>query len=102
MPGLVLSILLPLITGVVQLPDISQTIRTLVHALAFSSPAATEVTSENDASPEFASPLSLSLAVQASLTLSACQAPSGDAHVMVGAIVSIGGLLPLMPASIHA
>src|SRR5262245_46304632 len=104
MVGAFRSILLPPITAVAQLPARSQTTRLFVLALAFSTPAATDVVSEKDASlPGFASPLPLSpsLAVHASVTLSACHAPSGEAQTMLGAIESSGGLLPLVPASTH-
>src|SRR5262245_31267726 len=99
------SILFPETMAVEQLPATSQTRRLLVLALASSTSAETDVKRVNEVSAAgFARPLppTLSLAVQASPTFAACHAPSGDAHVMVGAIVSSGGLLPLMPASIHA
>src|SRR5262245_48650572 len=101
MTGPFRSTLLPLTTAVVQLPATSQTTRLLVLALAFSAPAATDVNNENEASPGFASPLPLSPAVHASVTLSACHVPSGEAQMTLGAIASKGGLLPLVPASTH-
>src|SRR5262245_38273289 len=101
MAGPLRSILLPPITAVVQLPARSQTTRLLVLAFASSTPAATAVSSENEASPEFARPLPLSLAVHANATLSMCHTPSGGAQTTLGAIKSSGGLLPLIPASTH-
>src|SRR5262245_4298427 len=102
MDGFFRSILLPLITAVAQLPATSQTIRLLVLALAFSDPASTDVDRENELSPlGFARPLPESLAVHASVTLSACHTPSADGQTKVGATESSGGLLPLIPASIH-
>src|SRR5262245_1407368 len=102
MTGPLRSILLPLITAVVQLPATSHTRRVFVLAFAFSAPAATAVASENEASPASARPVPLSLAVHSSATLSACHAPSGEAQTTLGGIVSSGGLLPLVPASTHA
>src|SRR5215471_4647871 len=102
MTGPLRSIIFPPITAAVQLPAISQTRRLLVLAFASSVPVAIDVDSENDASLGFASPLPLSLAVHASVTLFACHAPSGEAQLTLGAIVSSGGLLPLIPASTHA
>src|SRR5262245_619794 len=101
MSGPLRSILLPPIIAVVQLPAASQTIWLFVLALAFSVPAATDVDSENEAAPGFASPLPLSLAVHANVTFSACHAPSGEGQRTLGAIVSSGGLLPFVPASMH-
>ena len=58
MTGALRSILLPAIgPAVAQLPATSQTTRLSVLALAVSMPAATDVTSENEASAGFASPL---------------------------------------------
>src|SRR5262245_28660875 len=99
--GTFLSTLLPLITAVVQLPATSQTTRLFVVALAFSTPSSTDVSSENETSTGFASPLPASLAVHASETLPACHAASADAQTTLGAIVSSGGLLPFVPASMH-
>src|SRR5262245_27505676 len=101
MTGAFRSILFPLITAVVQLPAASQTTRLLVLAFAFSVPAAIDVNNENEASLGFASPLPLSLAVQANATLSACHAASGEAQTTVGVIASSGGLLPFVPASMQ-
>src|SRR5262245_25025614 len=82
------TLLPPIDPAVAQLPATSQTLRLPVAALAFSVPGATDVVNENAASAGFTSPDPLSPAVQASATLSACHAPSGTAHAMVGAIVS--------------
>src|SRR5262245_49577081 len=102
MSGAFRSILLPTTTAVAQLPATSQTKRLLVLALPFSVPAATEVDNEKAASAAaLARPLPRSLAVHVRLTFAGCQAPSGAEQTTLGAIVSSGGLLPLVPASIH-
>src|SRR5262245_8576326 len=101
MAGPFRSIRLPGIgPAVAQLPARSQITRLSVPALASSEPKPTEVISRNDASPELASPIPVSLAVQASETLSACQAPSAAAQETAGAVTS-GALLPIpsVPAS---
>src|SRR5262245_23460412 len=102
MTGPFLSILLPPIgPAVTHRPALSQTTRLFVAALAFSLPAGTAVTSENDASAALASPDPESVAVQASGTLSACHRPSGAAHeregAMVSATVSVNVADPLQP-----
>src|SRR5262245_33661740 len=104
MTGAFRSILFPETTAVEQFPATSQTRRLLVLALASSTPAETDVKRVNEVSAAgFARPLppTLSLAVQARPTFAACHPLSGEAHEMVGAMVSSGGLLPLMPASMH-
>ena len=54
-------------------------------ALVVSLPAGTEVASANAAWPALARPLPASDAVHGSVTLSACQAPSSEAHVTTAA-----------------
>src|SRR5262245_2794928 len=100
--GALRSIMLPAITAVAQLPATSHTIRLFVLALLVSSPSATDVDNENEASLFEARPLPLSLAVQARVTLSGCHWPSAAGHTIVGGVASSGGLLPLTPASTQA
>src|SRR5262249_22147131 len=95
------TLLPPIGPAVEQLPDASQTVRLFVTAFAVSLPAPTDVTSENDASAAFARPDPPSVAVQASETLLACQALSGEAHEiaggMVSATISVNVADPLQP-----
>jgi hypothetical protein len=87
--GAFLSTLFPP-TGpaVAQLPALSQIWRLSVDALPVSTPAATCVVSKNEASAAFARPDCESLAVQAMLTSEATHWPSGEAHAIVGPVVS--------------
>src|SRR5438046_1324115 len=74
--------------AVAQLPTTSQTRRVSVDAFTLSTSPTTSVLNVNDASFDFASPLSLSAAVHVSVMLSPCHAPSGESHRIDGGVVS--------------